>query len=384
MMRTALQATITSFWSRPDPVLSDAGVRGEMFIAKIRLLLATVLLAIPLINIFVLHLWDREGAIGLSLTSGIFVLSLAAYLVTSRGYSPSWMSFASSSFDVSLVGSALVVFLLLNEPLAAINSRIIFEGYFLAIAGTSLRYDQRVCITAGLLALAQYFSVTIFAFIRWDLTSPIFDGNPYGGFGWSIPISRLIMMFCAIVLSVSVVRRSQKLLSLATTDHLTGLYNRGYVDDRAVIELSHAQRHGHALSVAFIDVDHFKTLNDSQGHAFGDFVLRSLGEVLRESFRQSDTVSRYGGEEFVVVMPETNAVAAQAKLESLRALIAATPIESQAGRHSARVTVSIGLASFPQDGDNAVDLFAAADERLFQAKRNGRNRVAGASSLAVA
>src|SRR5215467_3647257 len=157
-MRTDLRATIASFWSQPDPLLSRAGARGELFIAKVRLLLATVLLAIPMVNIFVLHLWGREGVIGLSLTSGVFVLSFGAYLITSRGYSPSWVSFVSSAFDVSLVSAALAVFLLLNEPLAAINSRIIFEGFFLAIAGTCLRYDQRVCITAGVLALAEYFS----------------------------------------------------------------------------------------------------------------------------------------------------------------------------------------------------------------------------------
>jgi len=382
-MRTDLRATIASFWSQPDPLLSRAGARGELFIAKVRLLLATVLLAIPMVNIFVLHLWGREGVIGLSLTSGVFVLSFGAYLITSRGYSPSWVSFVSSAFDVSLVSAALAVFLLLNEPLAAINSRIIFEGFFLAIAGTCLRYDQRVCITAGVLALAEYFSITSFAADHWDLTSPVYDGNPYGPFGWSIPISRLIMMFCAVVLSISVVRRSQKLLRLATTDHLTGLYNRGYVDDRAAIELSHAQRFGRPLSVAFFDVDRFKMLNDTQGHAGGDFVLRSIGDLLRRSFRQSDTVSRYGGEEFVVVMAETSLDTARVKMESLRALIASTPIDLPSGS-SVRVTVSIGLAGFPQDGPTAEGLFAAADERLFQAKRDGRNRVVSESLVQVA
>lgn len=382
-MRATLQNRIASLWSKPDPLLSRAGLGGELFIAKIRLLLGAVLLAIPLINIFVLHLWDREGAIGLSLTGGIFLLSLAAYFITSRGYSPSWMSFASSSFDVSLVGAALAIFLLLDEPLAAINSRIIFEGFFLAIAGTCLRYDQRVCITAGFLAVAEYLSITVFAVNHWDLSSPIYDANPYGSFGWSIPISRLIMMLCAIVLSVSVVRRSQRLLSLATTDHLTGLYNRGYVDDRAVIELGHAQRYGRPLSVAFIDVDRFKLLNDTHGHAFGDFVLRSIGELLRQSFRQSDTVSRYGGEEFVVVMPETSLDVARAKMESLRTLIASAPFEVQPGSPPVQITVSIGLAGFPQDGPTAVELFATADERLFQAKREGRNRVVAEAPVSV-
>jgi diguanylate cyclase (GGDEF)-like protein len=103
--------------------------------------------------------------------------------------------------------------------------------------------------------------------------------------------------------------------------------------------------------------------------------LRKIGELLRHSFRQSDTAGRYGGEEFVVILPEMNIEDAQRKLESLRELVASTPIELNGRGETVIVTISAGLAGLPEDGKDAAELFALADERLFQAKREGRNRV---------
>jgi hypothetical protein len=105
-----------SLWSRPDPVLADAGVAGELLVAKIRLSLATVLLLIPVINSLFFPVDPKEGLVGLSLTSGTFGLALTMYLLISRGHNSSWLRFASSAFDVTLVSSALALFLLLNQP----------------------------------------------------------------------------------------------------------------------------------------------------------------------------------------------------------------------------------------------------------------------------
>jgi hypothetical protein len=133
----------------------------------------------------------------------------------------------SSSFDVTLITAALGLFLLTNQPHTAVNSKVVFEGYFLAIGSTSLRYDKRICITAGLLAFAEYFAIVFFAARRWDLNSPVYAPYPYGLFSWSAQISRLIMMLTAAALGVALVSRSQRLLQLATSDPLTGLFNRG-------------------------------------------------------------------------------------------------------------------------------------------------------------
>jgi diguanylate cyclase (GGDEF)-like protein len=188
------------------------------------------------------------------------------------------------------------------------------------------------------------------------------------------------MMLIASALSLALVARSQRLLQLATRDPLTGLFNRGYIDDRFAIELSRARRYDKGLTIAVIDADHFKSLNDSHGPLAGDVVLCKIGELLSDSFRQSDTAGRYGGEEFVVILPETDMDAAQQKLESLRKAVASTPIAVGSHGKQVRVTISAGIASFPQDGEEAAELFALADERMFQAKRDGRNRIVADSA----
>ena len=371
-----------SLWSRPDAVLAEAGAAGELFIAKIRLSLATILLLIPVINTLFFPVERKEGIVGLGLVSGTFLLSIVFYLLISREYNPAWLSFASSALDATLVSGALALFLILNEPHTAVNSKVVFEGYFLAIGATSLRYDKRVCITAGLLAVGEYLAIVYYAATHWDLNSPIYSPYPYGLFSWSAQISRLIIMLLAAAISLSLVSRSQKLLQLATSDSLTALFNRGYVDDRLAIELGRARRYGKLLTIAVIDADHFKALNDAHGHPVGDLVLQKIGAILRESCRQSDTVGRYGGEEFVVLLPETDIETAQRKVEYLRDLVARTPIELGATGERVQITISAGLASFPQDGQEAAELFALADERMFQAKREGRNRVvAGAEAV---
>jgi two-component system, cell cycle response regulator len=374
-MSQRVEHFLRSLWSRPDPVLAGAGVAGELLVAKVRLSLATLLLLIPVINSLFFPVEPKEGLVGISLVSGTFFLSVTVYYLISREYNPSWLSFASSGFDVTLVSVALAIFLLVNQPHTAVNSKVVFEGYFLAIASTSLRYDKRVCITAGLLAFSEYLAIVYFAATHWDLNNAIYSPYPYGLFSWSAQISRLIMMLTASALSLALVARSQKLLRMATSDPLTGLFNRGYVDDRLAIELSRARRHRRQLTLALIDVDRFKSLNDTHGHSAGDVVLRTIGAILRHSFRQSDTVGRYGGEEFVVILPEMNLADALQKLDFLRELVATTPIELNKRGETVTVTISAGLAGLPEDGNDAAELFALADERLFQAKREGRNRV---------
>jgi two-component system cell cycle response regulator len=370
---------VPSLWSRPDPVLAQAAVAGELLVAKIRLGLASILLLIPVLDSLFFPVEHKEAIVGLSLTGATFFLSVLVYFLISRDFNPPWLSFASSSFDVTLVSGALALFLFLNEPHTAVNSKVVFEGYFLVIAATSLRYDKRVCISAGLLAVGQYFAIVYFAATHWDLNSPKYAPFEYGVFGWSNEVSRLIIMLTASALSLALVARSQRLLQLATRDPLTGLFSRGYVDDRFAVELSRARRYNKVLSIAVIDADRFKSLNDTHGHMAGDLALRKIGALLHDTFRQSDTAGRYGGEEFVVILPETDITAAHQKLESLRELLASTPIVLATHAEKVQVTISAGLASFPQDGENAADLFALADARMFHAKGEGRNRVVAGS-----
>jgi two-component system, cell cycle response regulator len=382
-MNFSFSKSVSSLWSRPDPVFAQAAVAGELLVAKVRLGLATLLLLIPLLDYLFFPVEHKEAIVGLGLTAGTFILALFVYFVISREYNPSWFSFVSTGFDVTLVSSGLALFLFMNEPHTAVNSKVVFEGYFLVIGATSLRYDKRVCITTGLLAFGQYFAIVYFAATHWDLNNPKYAPFPYGMFAWSSEVSRLIFMLTASALSLALVSRSQKLLQLATRDPLTGLFSRGYVNDRFAVELGRARRYDKVLTIAVIDADRFKLLNDTYGHQAGDLALQKIGALLHDTFRQSDTAGRYGGEEFVVILPETEMAAAQQKLESLRELLASTPIVLPTSGEEVQVTISAGLATFPQDGGSTAELFALADNRMFQAKEEGRNRVVAGDEVVL-
>jgi diguanylate cyclase (GGDEF)-like protein len=162
--------------------------------------------------------------------------------------------------------------------------------------------------------------------------------------------------------------------ALAATDALTGLFNRRVFDVRLAEEVQRTRRFGQFFSLLLLDIDHFKRINDRHGHMFGDQVLRRLADVLRAQMREVDVVARFGGEEFVVVLPGTDATGAQQMAERLRASIAATDF-AFGEQAPVPVTVSVGTASFPEDAASGADLLAHADVALYQAKANGRNRV---------
>lgn len=162
---------------------------------------------------------------------------------------------------------------------------------------------------------------------------------------------------------------------LSMTDALTGAYNRRTIDDRLPSEVERAHRYGRALSVLFMDLDHFKQINDAHGHAVGDMVLRQMVVLVREQLRSGvDWVARYGGEEFLVVLPETTLDAAVAAAERLRERIAAEVIDLEGGERLS-ITSSLGV-TLCRDDDDSASLMARADALLYEAKLGGRNRVA--------
>lgn len=166
----------------------------------------------------------------------------------------------------------------------------------------------------------------------------------------------------------------------AERDPLTGLYNRRYLSDAMAHELARMVRDGKPLSVMLIDIDHFKAINDSHGHPAGDACLVRLSALLREHTRESDIVCRWGGEEFLIVLPTMPTRTAAERAEWYR-----TAFESQVapwGNAPPRPTLSIGIAGFPEDGCSADELVAAADAALYRAKTLGRNRVEGAGDAA--
>ena len=166
----------------------------------------------------------------------------------------------------------------------------------------------------------------------------------------------------------------RKLAEMATQDALTGLYNRRYFMDILQKEIGRAERSNLELSLYIFDIDHFKLVNDAHGHQAGDAILAGIGRMLKENTRLIDTPCRYGGEEFAVILPNTQLREAQVACERFRQAVFQSPFDHNS--HSIRVTLSAGLASYrPASGKTAAELLEAADKALYLAKSEGRNRV---------
>lgn len=171
----------------------------------------------------------------------------------------------------------------------------------------------------------------------------------------------------------------QELEKLATHDPLTGLFNRRQFEQQLNDELTRARRYQRPLSLLWLDVDHFKQINDRHGHLAGDQVLRELSRVLQLSVRAVDYVARYGGEELAVILPEVEVAEAAEMAERLRRAIEARSISIPSGKH-VQITASMGVAAYPAHGQEASDVIKKADEAMYQAKRQGRNRVVAATT----
>ena len=165
----------------------------------------------------------------------------------------------------------------------------------------------------------------------------------------------------------------RRLEELATTDGLTGCLNKRAFLDELSKRLKAAERFGKQLSLIVTDIDHFKRVNDTYGHAVGDHVIRGLGEILRSLKRETDVVARFGGEEFCILCEETDARGALLLAERVREQLKAREFDSELGK--VKVTCSLGVAEFPEDALTDTQLFALADKALYHAKQTGRDRV---------
>jgi two-component system cell cycle response regulator len=164
-------------------------------------------------------------------------------------------------------------------------------------------------------------------------------------------------------------------IEMSITDPLTGLHNRRYMESHLATQIEQSAARGKPLTVLLIDIDYFKAINDTHGHDAGDDVLREFAIRVRKSIRGIDLACRHGGEEFVVVMPETDVAVGTIVAERLRRRIASEPFAIRQGGGSVEVTISIGIATLDSAGDSAISVLKRADQALYRAKRDGRNRV---------
>ena len=188
----------------------------------------------------------------------------------------------------------------------------------------------------------------------------------YGTFQWDSQVSRLQLIAVATVIHAAVVVRSRTFWLDSMRDHLTGLFNRGFFDESLARLVASQASGSRPFTLAIIDLDEFKSVNDRYGHQAGDDALRYAAERLRETFRDDDIIARYGGEEFAVLV-QTDRASAIARLDAWR-------IALNAESRSPRLSASVGVASLPDDGTHGAVLVDVADRRLYAAKAAGRNR----------
>ena len=190
----------------------------------------------------------------------------------------------------------------------------------------------------------------------------------------AVKLQLAVTMGEAVKLSLSNLRLREKLREQATVDVLTGLYNRRFLDEVLARELHRAARRKSPLCVAMLDLDHFKRFNDTFGHEAGDSLLRDVGQVLRDKLRKSDISCRYGGEEFVLVFPDSNLADTRIRVEQIVAFVKQLDLR-HGDQPLGKITVSAGVAQAQPEGCTPGELLRDADEALYAAKQAGRDRV---------
>lgn len=185
-------------------------------------------------------------------------------------------------------------------------------------------------------------------------------------------ISFLENMFNRMVLKIKIF--FEELQQLAVRDGLTGLFNHRYFQERLIEEIRRASRSNLLFSLAMIDVDNFKQVNDTYGHASGDIVLKHVCDTIRDHLRKSDFLARYGGEEFAIILLETNKETAFEVMEKVRMAVEKWTVLLPKENRSIRITISSGISTYPTDGMTKDEIIQKADSALYKSKLNGRNR----------
>jgi diguanylate cyclase (GGDEF)-like protein len=371
-----LRELLSTMRDRPDEIVLDIGAGGELLVARIRLVATMLLMLMPLINLLtgggVFESLAGFAGTGLGLLLAFLWLTLAKQ----RRRFP-WLPFVTSASDVSM--ETLVLLLLATQsPAASLNTLIVWSCYPLSIFATALRNDGRVTLFAGLLAMIQYSALVVWVFVQAG-PHAVLATAAYGEVSISNQAQRLVLLLVATLLTAVVVYRIQRLVMLSGTDTLTGLPNRSFLVHRVPQLIEQSRKEECSMTLAIIDLDHFKRINDDYGHPVGDRALRHVVEMLRNQLGREEPLMRVGGEEFVLVLKHPIGTAWE-QIEALRKRVAAAPFSPDedapdAASNTCTLTFSAGLASCPQDAVDVSGLMRHADQRLRKAKQTGRNRV---------
>jgi diguanylate cyclase (GGDEF)-like protein len=318
---------------------------------------------------------NMVAAICLALGNVAIAYGAVAEMIEQRAVHPLGIRLLNTAVFAAIISAELFCFLTIDHPRPSAHW-IVFILYFLLIGATVLSDDPRQPVCAGMSSIVGYIVVLGFFVRSVEAGTSQMAIAIAPQLDWATNAAQIALLAGATMASASTARRGRFVHRMSLRDGLTGLLNR-HAFDRCLEHLAQrADRRGLPLTIAMIDIDHFKQLNDAHGHSTGDAVLRWLGGWLRDAFRSTDVVSRYGGEEFVVAFVDSGETDALClRLEALRAGIEHSRLRTQDTDNELNVTVSIGIAHLPQDGTTVNEVLSRADERLYGAKASGRNRI---------
>jgi len=267
-----------------------------------------------------------------------------------------------------LEGSVAITFATLLIVLTGRDQSPFFFTFPLIVGGAALVVSPRV--TFGLAAAACIAYIIAIA-------PPGSGGIPPQTVAVvGINITALVLLaYVAMVIAREQRRARDAAIRLSTIDPLTGLFNRTFFFAAVEREIARSARSGRGFCLLMMDLDELKLINDRHGHFFGDRVLRGVGEVIRSGGRRIDTAARYGGDEFVVLLPETDPTGAYVLAEKIRQEVA--ELRVPVGASAIHPSVSIGVVSYPDDGRTSDELMITADTSMYRSKRAGKNRVTG-------
>ncbi|MBB1088229.1 GGDEF domain-containing protein [Lysobacter sp. SG-8] len=366
-----LKAIVTTLTSRPDEIMLEIGASGEVLVARLRAVVAVLLLLLPLVNLLGGGRID-ENLIGLAGAVLINVLAQVWLALSRRRRNFRWLPFATTAFDVSV--TTLVLLLLARQHLpAGLNSLIVWCGYVLAILLTGLRNDGRVVLMAGTLALLQYGGLVAATFLYVDSPEQLISSD-YGTVTLGSQAQRMLLLVMVTLVTSMIVYRMQQLVQMSGTDGLTGLPNRTWLIHRIPRLFESADEDGSSLTLALINLDHFRRLNDEVGHAEADRVLRHVVTALGEMIDGGEWLARVRGDEFVLVLRKPVGTAWE-RVDAIRRILGDQPYRPERGGDALHLSFSAGLASYPHDGRTLSALLRRADQRLRSAKQTGRDRV---------
>ena len=314
------------------------------------------------------------------LGNGLVSIGLACFAISMRRFfgMPEWRRRLFALVPAILATTALFMFAIPDDRLRQGLVLLQYAVVFAVCVQTLYRNDQPPSLSrhmVGLiftacmcLMLAHSLSVL---FLKAQVQS-IFEATPLTISVFVV--GSLLPVLGTIAFLLMCAERSQRELELAARiDHLTGIYNRGAIESMAMRMVASTQRHGVPMSLMVVDIDHFKRINDELGHAAGDKALLATVQMMQGLVRNCDLLGRLGGEEFVVLMPDTDAVQARHAAERMRLAVESTPVTFFGTFRS--LTVSIGVSEYRAEDGDFSRLLQRADRALYSAKHNGRNRV---------